>query len=76
MTAMLRRATALMLAVALCVAGAAANSFTAPQEVLERVYAEKLTTDDAVKLGGYVALERFAPLTRNEVRDRQTSHSL
>jgi hypothetical protein len=53
-----------------CVHSASALSYSAPQEVLDRVYADKLQSDDSAKVGGYVAMDRFAPLSSNEVRGR------
>ena len=54
-----------------CLHRVSALSYTAPQEVLDRVYADKLHSDDATKVGGYVAMDRFAPLSSNEVRDKR-----
>ena len=58
-------AVALLLA---CVHRGSALSYSAPQEVLDHVYADKLRSDDSTTVGGFVAMDRFAPLSSNEVR--------
>jgi hypothetical protein len=68
--AMLTRTLRRSLAVLACACALlpSTGAWSAPQEVLEAVYADKLLAQEYYSVSGYAAMDRFAPLTRAEVR--------